>query len=155
MSFKSSQLLHLKLILVFFPFGEDCNNVHILLVTVRVESLWATVTSRSEGQNSCHLVSVPRMCRSDVWSGRVLASPPSQKDEARRLALKLSRGLFTVPCIPMEESLCVGLKYVDPRVLGQMQRNASKQPQDLVGTSKSVKFNLQNLGFKGLVSAWS
>lgn len=61
-----------------------------------------------------------------------------QKDEARRLAFKLSRGLFTVLYIPMEESLCVGLKYVDPHVMGQMQRIASKLPQDLVGTSKSV-----------------
>lgn len=38
----------------------------------------------------------------------------------------------------MEEIVCVGLKYVDPRVLGQMHRIALKLLQDLVKTSNSV-----------------
>lgn len=72
------------------------------------------------------------------------------EDEAQRLALKLSRGLFTVPYIPMEESLC-RTKICRSPCVGP---NA-KLARDLVGTSKSVSFNLQNLGFKGLVNAWS
>lgn len=134
-SFKSSQLfLHLTLILLFFPFipaGEECDDVHIGLFTSRVESLWALAAPCSEGTVAA-LVSSPGCVAAEEsflvsqrWGRQINAQTPTQ-------------ACLQFHPITMEESLYVGLKYVDPRLLGQMHRIALKLPQDLGETSKSV-----------------
>lgn len=126
--------------------------VYLLVRTVNastsalsLESLWIRIMFCCEGKNWCHLVFMPRMCRS--WRVSLVSE---------RLPSKLQlRACLQFHTPAMEESLCVGLKYLDPCVFGQMHRITLKRLWDLVKTNKSIKFNLQNLDFMGLVKAWS
>lgn len=83
-------------------------------------------------KESCHLVFVPGMC-----------------------SMMCGAKEFSLHTVTMEQSLCVGLKYVDPHEVGQMHTIASCPRTLLKEVKKNASFNLQNVGFKALVKVWS